>query len=417
MKKQLKENFTSLAFIQASNYLFPLITFPYLVRVLGPEKYGLINFALAFIGYFSVLTDYGFNLSATREVSINRDDKKKISEIFSAVITIKFLLLFTSLILIIALIFLIPFFYEHKFLYMITFGAVFGNVLFPQWFFQGIEKMKYLAYINIFPKAVVAVCIFLLIKSEDDFLFVAILNSSGFIAAGVAAFLISISKFGISFIIPSTEQILFHLKEGWHVFISTVSISLYTISNTFILGLFAGNTVVGYFTAADKIRQAIQQLFSIVQQTVYPHLSEMLNKSKEEGIRFLQKLIRIVGGSSLAAWLIVVIFADQIILLVVGNEYLPSITVLRIIAALPFLIMLSNIYGIQTLLNLGFKSDFSKVIIAGAVINILLSLILVPVFFEIGTAVSVVTAELIVTLGMIYYCRDKKIYLLKERYV
>ena len=182
-KKRFLGNFLSLATLQGLNYILPLLTLPYLVRVLGAEKFGLIAFATAVVGYFIVLTDYGFNFSATREVANYRDDKNKLVEIFSSVMIIKVSLLLISFIILLFLIFFFEKIGNDALLYVLTFGSVVGQVLFPVWFFQGVERMKYITIINIISKTIFTVAIFLLVKQTSDYLLVPLLTSVGIIVA------------------------------------------------------------------------------------------------------------------------------------------------------------------------------------------------------------------------------------------
>ncbi len=415
--KVLLQNFTSLSILQIVNYLFPLITFPYLVRVLGPERFGLISFASAFVGYFGIITDYGFNLSATREISINRKDSRKISEIYSTVVFIKSAIFIISFLLFVVIIFYIPKFQDDSIVYLVSFGSVLGSTLFPIWLFQGLERMKYITILNVISRFILTIFIFALITKESDFiLYIGLVSISSVLVGIVSLFIVSIS-FKVKFILPGKNAIKYQLIEGWYIFISSVSISLYTISNTFILGLFTNNNVVGYFSAADKIRIAVQRLFGTVSQTVYPHISLLYKQSVSSGLEFARKLVYFTGSISFLFSLVLFLFAPQIIKIILGDKYLHSILVLRIIAFLPFIITLSNIVGIQTMLNLDMKKAFTQIIVLAGIINLILAFTLVPFFDEVGTSISVMTTEILVTAGLVYYLSKKKISILKAAYV
>ncbi|WP_273041177.1 flippase [Thermodesulfovibrio thiophilus] len=409
-KKRLFSNFFSLSVLQAANYILPLITLPYLVRVLGPEKFGLIAFSQAFIQYFNILTDYGFNLSATREISIHRDSKEKLNEIFSSVMIIKVALLVISFIIMTIIVFSFEKFRQDWLIYYLTFGMVLGQVLFPVWFFQGMERMKYITYLNITARLIFTVAIFVFIHHERDFLYVPLINTLGMLMAGFIALWIIFKDFKINFKMPSITETKHQFREGWYIFISTVAISFYTISNTFILGLFTNNTIVGYYSGAEKIVKAIQGLLSPVSQAIYPYISKLASQSKEQALSLVKKMIKLIGQVGLIISLFLFIFSNIIVKILLGNQYQESVTVLRILSFLPFIIGLSNVLGIQTMLTFNYKKAFSNILIATSIINITLAFVLVPLFQHIGISISVLISEIFVTSSMFIYLRRKGIY-------
>lgn len=407
-------NFSSLSLLQISQYLLPLITFPYLVRVLGPDGYGLVNFAAAFVGYFAIVTDYGFNLSATRNISINRDDKKKLSEIFSTVMAVKLILAVLSFIIVVPLVFSFIKFSKDYDIYLISFIAVIGTSMFPVWFFQGVEKMGYISLISIGLKILWVIAVFIFITSYNDIVLLVIFNALSSISSAVIGVYFVYNKFKINLILPNRKQIVNQFKDGFHYFLSQFSISLYTISNVFILGLFASHATVGYFTAADKIRNAVNNLSSVSGTTIFPHLSNEFKRSKEVAIRFLKKYVITLGTFTFVLSALLFVFAEQIVYLVLGQAYSPSILILKIISFLPFIIFLSNVAGIQTMLNLGYKREFAKIITAAGIFNIIGSFLVVPYYLSTGTAVMLLITELLVTIMMLMFLKQKKIYLFRK---
>lgn len=323
-KKRLLSNFFSLSALQGLNMILPLITLPYLVRVLGVENFGLINFAVAIIMYFNILVSFGFELSATREVSLHRDNLEKLSEIFFGVMFIKTILAVISFIVLTILIMTLNIFDNHAALYYATFGLVIGNVVFPSWFFQGMERMKYITYINVVTKVMFTVLIFVLVKDKTDFIYVPILNSIGAIIGGLYSLWLIFKLFHVKISFPNKIRIIKQLKDSYHFFLSRVANNGSRYLATTLIGMYFGNTLVGYYAMVEKLFYAFMSLGGIVSQTIFPYMSRTKN------IIFFKKIFIIVVGTSIIILVPAIYFNDIILLTVfhVHSEVLSKIFVI-----------------------------------------------------------------------------------------
>ena len=376
-KKNLIHNIFHLSFLQGLNYLLPLLSIPYLVRVIGPENFGLLAFSTATILYFNIISDYGFNLSAVKEISIQQENKKKIEEIYSSVMIIKFILVLISFVLLSFVIFTLEKFSNDWKIYVLTYGMVIGQSLFPLFLFQGLQKLKNVAYLNALPKLFFILLIFICVKQKEDYWMVPLFNSLGFIFSGFFALYYVRYKLQIRFKSQPSQILKNHLINGWHVFFSSISISFYTISSVFILGLLSNNTFVGYFSAAEKIIQAVKGLYVPISQAMYPYLSKMLHHNKTKGLNFIKKFTTYAGSVMFLMCFFIFMMSEDIVKFILGQQYLASIPLLKIMSFLPLLALLSNIFGVQIMLNLGFKKTFSFILSLAAIFSIILS---IPIF-------------------------------------
>jgi PST family polysaccharide transporter len=404
--RRLFSNFFSLSILQFVNYILPLLTLPYLVRVIGVEYFGLLAFSTALIGYFQIITDYGFNLSATKEISINREDKNKINEIFSSVMTIKIILCFLGFILMSIIVFSFKKFSKDWVIYFLTYGTVLGQVFFPMWFFQGMEKMKHITFLNILAKLIFTISIFLFVKSPGDFFLVPILTSSGLIIVGIISLVIIKNRFHVSFGIPHADKIVFYLKDGWYIFLSIFATSLYSMSTVILLGFFTNNIIVGFYSAAEKLINAVKGLISPVSQTLFPYISRKAQISKQLALQNIRKITSLTGGLMLLVSIVLFIFSDNIISIVLGKEYGNSVIVFRIFSILPFLVTLDTMFGTLNMLVFNRNRQYSRIIISAGLINLVLTCILIPLFQHIGAAVSVLVVELFITINMLIYIQN-----------
>jgi len=261
--------------------------------------------------------------------------------------------------------------------------------------------MKYITYLNILAKSIFTIAIFIFVREQSDYYIVPILTSLGFIIAGTWSLLLIKREFKINFKFQTLKTLKIYIKDSWHIFLSQLNISLFSSSNIIILGILTNNTVVGYYSAAEKIMRALSMLQVPITTALFPHMAQLLKIHKEKAILQLKKIITI--GSLLYAIIsvLVLFFAEDIIHLLYNNSFEESILVLEIIAFVPLTIFLNNIFGTQIMLNTGKQKEFSKILFVGAIINIFLCFILSYYFSYIGTAISLVIVEIYIMVGML----------------
>jgi PST family polysaccharide transporter len=402
--RRLLENFFSLSALQGSIYLLNFITFPYLVRVLGPEKFGLVIFAQVFTQYFTLITDYGFNLSATREISVNRNNIHKVSQIVSSVYAIKLIFMFLTFCFLLVVLFSIERFRSEYLLYFFAFGLVVGNVLFPVWFFQGMERMKYITVLNLTAKLIFTLSIFLFIKEPSHYVYVLLINSLGFLCAGFISIRILFSQFGIQYKIPLPSDLIYHLKQGWYIFISTLGINIYKSSDIFILGLFANELLVGYYSIAKKIIDFANLFAVIISQTIYPRISKIIRESYKNTISFLQKILVLIFFVTFFLGVIFFLFPALWVKIVAGNFYMESILTLKLLAFVPLIIGL-NVPAVQLLLSANLDKEFARIVTFGALLMIMLNFILIPIMSFKGAAIAFLISEFVVTFGLYFFLK------------
>lgn len=399
-KKKFLASFFSLATLQCLNYILPLLTLPYLVRILGAEKFGILAFATAIIGYFIVLTDYGFNFTATREISLNSENIEKLNEIFSSVMIIKFILFVISLLLLTILIIFFEKFNTDPLLYYLTFGTVLGQVLFPIWFFQGIEQMKYITIINIVAKLLFTIAIFVFVKHSSDYLLVPLLTSLGAIFAGLYSLYLIRKNFNIKFKFQKLNIILSYLNGGSNLFFTSTLSNLLVSSGTIILSFVSTNTVVGYYSAVEKLFRAIIGLFAPITQALYPISCRKINE-EHTAKSYIKKLAIIIGGIAMFVGVSVAILSEKIITLVYGIAFQTYSYILATMMIWLFFGVINNIIGIQYLSALRKDKFYTLSFVIASLITVLLNILLISYFAINAILFSMIFGEILLTIIMV----------------
>ena len=392
-RKTVINNVAFLSVLQTITYLLPAVVLPYLFRVIGPEKFGLIAFAQALVQYFMILTDYGFSITATKEISLCRHEPAKVCRAFSSVMTVKIALSFLSLATLGLLVYFIPKFRGDWLVYVFSFGAVIGNTLFPLWFFQGTEKMKYIAALNILGSFLYTIFIFLFVRESHDYLMVPLINSCVALITGLLGLYIVFKKFRVSFKFQEYKNLEQQLKAGWDIFISIAAINAYTTTRVFIVGLLTNNTLTGFYSVAERIANACQTFpLSSFSQALFPRLSKIFHKNKTRAYKIMQQVQQITVTVSLIFLPIVFIFAHLIIRIFCGGDYPEAVLSLRLLLIAVFFVA-ANAFRVQFLLVCGKTHIYSRIHVIMAMMGLPLIFLLTDSFSYVGAAVATVILE------------------------
>lgn len=395
----LLSNFGYLTALQIAGYIFPIITLPYLARVIGVDSFGKIAFASAIMVWFQTVADWGFNFTATRDVAQNRDDKEKVSEIFSSVLWARCLLMIFSFILLLIVLFLVPKFRENQTIILITFLIVPGHIMFPDWFFQAMERMKYITILNVLSKLFFTIAVFVFIKEKSDFILQPLFTSLGFILSGTIAMYFILGRWKIKLLPPSPKAIFFTIKGSTDVFINNIMPNLYNSFSVVLLGFFGGSVSNGKLDAGGKFVGISQQFMNIISRTFFPFLSRRIDKHN--------MYVKINLYLSVIFSAVLFLFAPLFIKLFFTAEFYDAIPVLRIMSFSIIFLSLSNIYGTNYMIIQGYEKQLRNITFISSILGFALSFPLIYYFDFIGAALTITFTRAL--LGISIMIRAKKI--------
>ncbi len=403
VKSVLFKNYFSLSVYQIVNFAVPLIIIPFIISKVGVSNFGQIAFSYAFVNYFNVIVDYGFNLSATQKIAVNQNNKDIINAIFTTVYVSKLLFLVLSIILYSALIFIFPVLYHQKILHLCSFTIVVGQAIIPLWLFQGMQDMKYLAFFNVLSKGIYFIAILLCIKFPKDYYLVNCLQGISSIVAGLFSLFFCYKKFGVRFIYTSRNEIVTEIRNGKMLFFSSVAVNIYVNSNAFILGVFATPAEVGLYSVAEKVYFALKQLNNVFSQVIFPQICTLALKSVSTLKFFLKKIFTPFIALMITAST-VVFFSTNIISRYFLKGVIDTHLILLIhIFCAVIIVNALDIPAFQTLLAYNEKNKYGLILISGCVLNIISNIIMVNLLQSLGTVYSILITELFITIGLNYF--------------
>lgn len=401
MTSLLKKNVFFLLLMQSANYLIPLVTFPYLTRVLGVSQFGIYAFILTLSQYFVLFTDFGFNLSASKKIAQAAGDKKIISDVYWGTLLAKLIIgLFCCLIVFLIFILNVGDAKEHGIIFLIF--IISGSVFTPIWFFQGVERISSLAIVNILSKAMSIPLIFIFVVSKDDVeLAVLVQGIVALIAAIISQLLVYhsgiVSKFNFRNI-KVTEE----LKASFPLFISSVAISLYTMSTPIILGVVSNSYELGLYTAVDRLRGAVLGVFLVVGGALYPRVNNLFISDRVGMYVLLRKVIMVKLVFSITAIFFVCYYASDIICLVLGDRFIAAESTLRVMSVQFFTVLFSVFFANYLLLPFGYQKIYVLLPIFTCTLHVFLCYFLAKMLGSLGGAMSVTLVELVSMLILVY---------------
>lgn len=383
--------FGYLSLLQVAGYVFPLISMPYLARVIGADGFGKIAFASAIVVWIQTISDWGFNLTATRDVAQNRNNKEVVSRLISNVLWARSVLTLLSGIILLLVVLLVPYLRENADIIFVTFLLVPGHILFPEWFFQAIEKMKYTTFFNLFLKLVFTVAVFVFIHKREDYLIQPLLTTIGYLLCGIGALYLIFKKWGYTLYKPQWTEIFKTIRNSTDVFINNLMPNLYNSFSVMLLGFFGGSTANGIYDGGNRFPVIFYQFQSVLSRAFYPFLSRRPDKHS-----FYARL-NIV--SALAGTVILVLISPLIIKIMLGDEFEKSVVVMQILSLSVVFLAMDYTYGTNFLIINHKEKPLRNLTFVSSLVGMSVAIPLVYYFSYMGAAITVLLCRGMLGVG------------------
>lgn len=401
----------SVGVLQVANYLIPFLVLPIISRILGATLFGSVSYAQNIVSYLTLLVNFGFEYSATRQIALAGEDREAKRRIFWAVLSVKALLLLLSFAILAILPLFIPRITADPALYIYTALINVGIVLFPTWYLQGEQQMDKMAWANFFIKLLGAALVLLLVREASAYRLYPLLLSVASILVGGCALIYVIRHFGLGGFVCTREALREVVSPSWPIFLNNLFGSLYTTVNMTLLGIYVADNIVGYFSAAQKLVMALIMVVVLpVSISVFPEISRRFEESKESGIAFLKRAMLYAGSAAVVVSLATYLVAPLAIRIVYGADFTPAVQILRWLSPIPFLVMTATLLTIQGLYGIGLQRYAPWVGFTLAVVCITMNMILIPRMGVAAVCISWVVAEVLECLlsGTILFIKGRK---------
>ena len=401
--KTLFANFTYLSILEIIGLLLPLISYPYVIRTVGADNYGVVVFCQAIIAYVVIIINFGYNVSATRKISENRTNVFKIREIYSSIVYQK--LLIFAICLVSGLFVLIFLKYDYSVILLGFIGLCIQEVFFPTWLFQGLERMKFITIITFVAKCSCLILIFLFVHDKKDYACIPVLYSIGGFFTSVLSVIILKKKFDIYFVKVSKYRMKEDFLESLPFFTSRLSAIVMERGNVLVIGTFFSYDMVAIYDLCAKIVSILKTPLSLVAQVIYP------NVAKSKNMLLVKKSIKIVLLFGAFVCLFVYLFAPNIILLLSDTSMLGAVSILKIMVLYVPIVGISYLFGASVLVVKGYSREYNLSVVYSVLLYILMLLSFIS-FSKVNLytmALAFVAPELFVALYRICIVKYKNI--------
>jgi len=393
--------------LQGLNYLVPLLVWPYLMVVLGAEGFGKIGFALALCQFMMLVVDFGFNLTATKQVALAAD-KQDVSQITADTMGAKLSLLVVA-VSVVAVVLCIPRFAVYRAVTWVMFPMVAGHVFTMQWLFQGLNKIRIVSIVNCACRLCILPLTFLLVKGEGDVLRAAAIQAGTYVLSGMIMVMLTWRMHIVSLCRTNMVRMRNAIKTSLPIFLSNATSSLYATLFVVFLGYFASSQEVGCYTAAEKVMRVCCYIVLLpAVQAYYPRISQMAQTDRITARRTVKRIGITLSCLMLLAGIALFFFSEQIMSLL-GKDYGATQVLFRILAIVPLFVALGGVTGQLGLLAMGGEQDktrFRNVYFVAACVSLITIFAFAPKWGSAGAAGALLITEATVAAGMCWnYCR------------